>query len=127
MGPAAEAGSQHPAAPHWNSMLLAKIVNAPRHRVPADAAELDVDDLAGAQLDGGPRLLFRVDALVQADRRVQPFLQLDGAVEGVPGPRVLDPLQAEAIGVPEEAASPPRAGGGWRGPLSGSSATPAAT
>src|SRR5256886_6645615 len=104
-------GSNHPAAPHGNSMLLARIVNAPRHRVPADAPKFDVDDFAGAQLDGGARLLFRVDALVQADRRVQPFLQLDVAVEIVPAERLLDHHQVEAFELLEERPILQRVGG----------------
>src|SRR5207253_2283903 len=94
---AADAGFQHPPAPNGNAVLLAKIVDAPHHRVAADATELDVDDLAGSELDGGARLLFRVDALVQADRRVQLFLQLDVAVEIVPAERLLDHHQVEAL------------------------------
>src|SRR2546429_2085204 len=42
-------------------------------------------------------LLFRVDALVQADRRVQPFLQLDVTVEIVPAERLLDHHQVKAL------------------------------
>ncbi len=69
-----DARFEHPAAPHRDAMLLAEIVDAPCHSVAADAAEFDIDDFAGTQFDGSARLLFRVDALVQADWRVQFFL-----------------------------------------------------
>src|SRR5260370_14941320 len=84
----ADAGFEHPAAPHRNPVLLAEIVDAPRYGVAANPAQLDVDDLARAQLDGGARLLFRVNALVQANRAVQLFLHLTAAVELVPANRL---------------------------------------
>src|ERR1700687_2528332 len=56
---------QHPAAPNWNGLRLAKIVNLLRHRVTADAPHLDVDNFAGPQRDGRLRILQCVDAFVQ--------------------------------------------------------------
>src|SRR6266851_7959740 len=46
---APDPGLQHPTAPHRNSFCLAKVVNLLRHRVTADAPELDVDNFASAQ------------------------------------------------------------------------------
>ena len=50
-------------------------MNAARLGVAADAAELDVDDFAGADFDGGAGVLEVVDALVEADRRFELPLQ----------------------------------------------------
>src|SRR5882762_4666688 len=83
-------------------MALAKIVDAPRHGVAADTPKFDVDNLAGAQLDGGARLLFCMNTLVQADRRVQLFLQLEVAVEIVPPERLFDHHQVEAFELLED-------------------------
>src|SRR4030081_1364000 len=97
MGRTAAAGCERPAAPNGNALLLAEVVDAPRRGVAADAAEFDVDDFAGAQLDGRARLLFGVNALVQADGGVQHFLNLDVAVEVVPAERLFDHHQVEAF------------------------------
>src|SRR6266478_2885075 len=43
---APDPGLQHPTAPHRNSFCLAKVVNLLRHRVTADAPELDVHNFA---------------------------------------------------------------------------------
>src|ERR1700760_2791679 len=48
---AADAGFEHAAAPDRDAAFLAEIVNAANHGVPANAAELDVDDFAGAERD----------------------------------------------------------------------------
>src|SRR5205814_9262397 len=93
---------EHPAAPDGNAVALAQIVDAPCHGVAADAAKLDVDDFAGAQLDGGARLLFRVNAFIQADRRVQLLLQLHVTVEIVPAERLFDHHQVEAFELLQE-------------------------
>ncbi len=60
----ADAGFQHPAAPHGDAVILAEIVNAVRHCVPSNPAQLDIDDLAGAEFDCGACLLFGVDAFI---------------------------------------------------------------
>src|ERR1700719_4001132 len=44
-------GLQHPPAPHRHLLRLAKIMDFFRHRVPAYAARLYIDDLAGSQRD----------------------------------------------------------------------------
>src|SRR5712672_4312081 len=48
---------QHPAAPHRDALGLAKVMNLLRHRVPAHAPHLDVNNLASAQRDRRLRLL----------------------------------------------------------------------
>ncbi len=103
---AADAGFEHPAAPDGNAMALAEVVDAPRHGVAADAAQFDIDDLAGAQLDGRACVLLRVNALVQADWGVQFFLQFDVAVKIVP----------RSLRVVSGAASHPVCRRSWRRP-----------
>src|SRR5712672_4088110 len=48
---------QHPPTPHRDALGLAKIMNLLRHRVPAHAPHLDVNNLASAQRDRRLRLL----------------------------------------------------------------------
>src|SRR6266568_883878 len=94
---AADAGFEHAAAPDGDAVTLAEIVDAPRHGVTADTAKLDVDDLAGAQFDGGTRLLFRMNALIQTNWGVEFLLKFDVAVEVVPAERLFDHHQVEAF------------------------------
>ena len=76
-----------------------------RRGVSPDAAELDVDDAAGAELDGCAGMLLRVDAFVEANRSVEPALQFDVAENVIPSERLLDhhqvvgfqPLQVRPI------------------------------
>src|SRR3954469_3629998 len=49
---AAEAGLEHPAAPPRHAGGRRDIMHAPRLEHPTDAALLDVDDAAGAEIDG---------------------------------------------------------------------------
>ena len=74
---APDAGFEHAAAPDGNAALLAKIVDAPRDRVAADAAKLNVDNFAGAEFHSGARLFLGVNAFVEADWRVEFLLQFD--------------------------------------------------
>src|SRR6266568_8164969 len=94
---AADAGFEHAAAPDGDAVTLAEIVDAPRNGVTADTAKLDVDDLAGAQFDGGTRLLFRMNALIQTNWGVEFLLKFDVAVEVVPAERLFDHHQVEAF------------------------------
>src|SRR5260370_1067836 len=97
MTSAIEPGCDQPAAPGGAAVPREEIVEAPRQGVPADTAKLDVDDLAGAQFDGGARLLFRMNALIQTDWRVEFLLKFDVAVEVVPAERLFDHHQVEAF------------------------------
>src|SRR5579859_1581155 len=90
-------GLQHPAAPHRHMLRLADVVDLLRYRVPAHASHLDVDDLARSQRDGGLCLLQRVNAFIQANRRLQFFLQRHVTVQIVPAQRLLDHHQMERI------------------------------
>src|SRR5580765_6654970 len=81
---------QHPAAPHRDTLCLTKIMNLLGHCVSAHAPHLDVDDLARTQLDGRIRLLDRVNALIQANRRLQFLLQRHVTIQIVPAQRLLD-------------------------------------
>ena len=71
-------------------MLAAEVVDPPRRRVAADAAQLHIDDAASAQRDGRAGMLLGVNALVEADRGLQFPLQLGVAVDIVPAERLLD-------------------------------------
>ena len=65
-------------------------MDATRYGVATHTAKLDVDDFAGPQLDGGTRLLFRMNAFVEANRRVEFFLEFNMAVNVIPTERLLD-------------------------------------
>src|SRR5438552_4097332 len=94
---AANPGLQHSAAPNRHPVRLAQVVNSPRNRMPADPAHLDIDDPARAQLNRGPRLLFRVNALVEANRRLQFLLEFHMPIQVVPTQRLLDHHQIEVF------------------------------
>src|SRR5438105_427831 len=87
---AADSGFEHAAAPDGNAVILAEIVDAPRRRESAHAAELHIDDAAGAQRNGSLRVLFGMDALVEADRSHELALQFGMAPDIVPAQRLLD-------------------------------------
>ena len=94
---AADAGFEHAAAPDRNGIRLAKIVNAARGSVSADAAEFDVDDFAGADFDRGARVFDIVDAFIEANRRFDLALQLGVGKDVVPAKRLLDHHEVEGI------------------------------
>src|SRR5260221_14267098 len=81
---AAYAGFEHAAAPDGDGIFGAEVVDAFGLQGAADAAELDVDDFAGAEGDGGFGLFVGVDALVEADGGLQIFLDGDAAEAVVP-------------------------------------------
>ena len=78
-------------------MLLANVVNAARHGMPPHSPHFDIDDLARAKVHRRARLLFRVDAFIQTNRRLHPLLKLDVAVEIIPPQRLLDHHQVKAF------------------------------
>src|SRR5580700_10385246 len=63
-------GFQHSPAPHRHAVLLAQIMDTLRDAVATHASHLDIDDLARAEKDRRARLLFGMDALVKANRRI---------------------------------------------------------
>ncbi len=65
--------------------------------VAADAAQLDVDDFAGADFDGRAGVLDIVNAFVEADRRFELALQRGVGVDVVVAERLLDHDQVEGV------------------------------
>jgi hypothetical protein len=97
VGAAADAGLEHPAAPHRHAAGRRDRRDLARLEVAADAAGLDVDDLAGTERDrvrGRPRRRHR---LVEADRCRDPLRQLGMAAQVVLGERLLDQQQVERV------------------------------
>jgi hypothetical protein len=93
----ADAGFEHASTPNGDGVFLAKIVDALGFVESADAAEFNVDDFAGSESDGSFGLFVRVDALVEADGRLQGFLDFDVAEEIVPAEGLLN--HHEVVGV----------------------------
>src|SRR5262245_14792930 len=58
---APDSGFQHAPAPDRDTAALAKVVDPARRPVATDPAELNIDDPAGAQLNGRGGLFFAVD------------------------------------------------------------------
>src|SRR5271170_4405130 len=99
---AADAGFQHSAAPDGYGFLLAEIVNAAGWGVAADAAQFYIDDLAGADFDGGAGMLDIVNAFVEADRRIELALQRGVGVNVVVAEGLLDHDQVEGVELPQQ-------------------------
>ena len=99
---ATDAGFEHAAAPIGDGIFLAEILDAFGLQVTADAAELDVDDFAGAERGGGFGLFVGVDALVEADGRLELLLEFDVVEEIVPAEGLLDHHEIEGIELLEE-------------------------
>ena len=94
---AADAGFQHASAPDGNGFLLAEIVDAAGSGVTSDAAQFHIDDVAGANFDGGASVLDIVNALVEADGCFELALQRGVGVDVVVAQRLLDHDQVEGI------------------------------
>src|SRR5271156_5978501 len=94
---AADAGFQHAAAPDGNGFLPAEIVNAAGWGVAADAAQFYIDDLAGADFDGGAGMLNIVNAFVKADGRIELALQRGVGVNVVVAQGLLDHDQVKGV------------------------------
>src|SRR6185312_13869594 len=73
---APNAGFKHASTPDRNARGLRNVVNALRFREAANAAELDVDDAAGAKADRLFGMMRRAYAFIETNRRSQPGLQL---------------------------------------------------
>ena len=98
VGRPADAELVHPAAPDGHAARIAMIVHALRLEQAAQAADLDIDDPAGAQVESLAGVVGRVDALVQADRRLRDDCLEPGVVDDVVvGQRLLDQEQAEIV------------------------------
>ena len=94
---APDAGFQHAAAPHRDAGGLRDIVHALGLAESAHAAQLDVDDAAGAQADGLLGVVRGADALVQADGRLELGLQRGVVDDVVVRQRLLDHHQVEIV------------------------------
>jgi len=86
-------------------------VDAPRLEVAADAAGLDVDDRAGAQLNCIGRGLRGSDRLVKADRCANHLGQLSMREHLLFRQRLLDEQELEGIQLGEVLCMPDRVGG----------------
>ena len=75
----------------------AEVVHPLRLAQAAHAADLDVDHPAGTQVERLARVVGRVDALVEADRRLQGGLEPGVVDDVVVGQRLLDQEQVEVV------------------------------
>ena len=116
---AADAGFEHASAPDGNAVLLAKIVDAAHAIVSADAAKLDIDNLAGAEFDCGAGVLLLVNAFVEANRSLKLALQFHVAENVVPAERLLDHHQMKAFELLQQAANRSSDRRSWRQPSCG--------
>src|SRR5205085_11629934 len=73
---ASNAGFEHAAAPHRNTIALTDVVNGNGFAKPADPADLDIDDAAGAQFDGFLGVADGADGFVETNGCLQKPLQL---------------------------------------------------
>ena len=72
-------------------------MHLPGAAVPADTTELHIDDLAGAQFDGGSCVSIIINTFVETDRRTDPALQTSMGINVVPIQRLFDHQQAEFV------------------------------
>ena len=84
------AGFEHAAAPDGDLAGAAEIINLDGGSKAAEAAEFNIDDAAGAEVDGGAGVFEGVDAFVKADGCFEFALEFGVAVEVVPSEGLLD-------------------------------------
>ena len=65
-------------------------MNASRGYISSHATQLEVDDAAGAEVDGRARVLLGVNALIKANRCIQFALQFGMAVNIIPSQGLLN-------------------------------------
>src|ERR1051325_1804115 len=94
---AAHARLQHPAAPDGRVTLAADALHTASFRVTADAPELDVNNPARAHLNSMPRILARMNGLVQADGSSDLSLQQRMIEYVVMSERLFDHHQIELV------------------------------
>src|ERR1019366_3304899 len=94
---APDAGLQHAAAPDRDAGGLGDIVHAFSLAESGDAAELDVDDAAGAQLDGLLGVARGANALVEADGGLELRLERGVIDDVVVIQRLLDHHQVKIV------------------------------
>src|SRR5712664_2278177 len=86
---ATDAAFEHPAAPDWNAARQAERVDLPSAGVAADAAELDVNDARGAEVESSLRITGVANGFVEANRGLQLFLELGMVEDVIPPERLL--------------------------------------
>src|SRR5215469_4640908 len=94
---AAHAGLKHASAPYRNSEALCDIMDGEGLRKATDAADLDVDDATGTQLQSRFCITRIVNGFVQAERGFEHLLQTRVKVEVVVPQRLLDHQQLESV------------------------------
>src|SRR6516225_10106563 len=94
---APDAGFEHAPAPDGNPLGPAICLNVARAGVAADAAEFDVDDAAGAELDGGLRIAKVGNGFIEAQHGFDLLLQLGVRVNVVPPQRLFHHEQVVVI------------------------------
>ena len=97
VGGPADARLEHPAAPDRHPELDAEVVDPPGLEVAADPSRLEVDDLAGPDLDRIPRNRHRRDRLVEADGSGRGSGKAGVADEIVLRQRLLDQQEVELV------------------------------
>src|SRR5579864_2914398 len=109
--PPPNAGFEHAAAPHGNAVALANVVNGDGFAESAQAPDFDIDNAAGAQLDGSFGIAGLANRFVEANRGFQLALQLRMLKDVVIPERLLDHEQLEFV----EFAKVAKIAGGVRG------------
>ena len=94
---ASDTGLQHPAAPHRNAGRLRHIVDALRLGEPAHAPQLNIDDAAGAHLNGLLGVVRGANTLVEANGGLQLGLQLRVVDDVVVRQRLFDHHQVVVV------------------------------
>src|SRR2546422_460540 len=110
---AADGALEHAADPSGDSVLGAEGLDVPRCRQTAHASHLDVDDLAASESDGRLDMGEAERALVEADRRLDPLLQVGVVDEAHPvvGEGLLDHGEPVTIELAKELGIRRRVGG----------------
>ena len=120
VGGPADAELVHPAAPDGHAAAVAVVVHPPGLEQAAQAADLDVDDPAGPQVERLAGVVGRVNALVEADRRLELGLEPGVVDDVVVGQRLLDQEQVEGVELAEAWRCRPACRPSWRRPGAGS-------
>src|SRR5438094_7283042 len=108
---AADTALEHATAPDGNAAALADVVNRLRDGKATDAARLDVDDLAGAELDHVLGAVDVGDRLVETESRLHPALELGVPNEVVAAERLLDHDEVEGVELRQVIGIPQAVGG----------------
>src|SRR5579859_5592953 len=94
---APDARFEHAAAPNRHSVGTANVMDGASSRVAAHPAQLDIDNLTGADFNGLARVVRAVDGFVKANRRCQLTLKLGVVQQIFPSQRLLDHHQEKPV------------------------------